>query len=111
MEFILLYFFLQALSVDNTFRKKFDREEYLERAREREKQVCYQNLSSFLFIVFFLNQFLLAFVFEKKKLILIQEAEGRSKSKCEAIFFFNLISFLIVTILFEFKKLNLHGEN
>ncbi|KAG8487004.1 hypothetical protein CXB51_020456 [Gossypium anomalum] len=27
-----------TLGVDNTFRKKFDREEYLERAREREKQ-------------------------------------------------------------------------
>ncbi|KAK8545962.1 hypothetical protein V6N13_067206 [Hibiscus sabdariffa] len=27
-----------SLGVDNTFRKKFDREEYLERAREREKQ-------------------------------------------------------------------------
>ncbi|KAE8732666.1 C2H2 and C2HC zinc fingers superfamily protein isoform 2 [Hibiscus syriacus] len=27
-----------AIGVDNTFRKKFDREEYLERAREREKQ-------------------------------------------------------------------------
>ncbi|EOY11629.1 C2H2 and C2HC zinc fingers superfamily protein isoform 2 [Theobroma cacao] len=27
-----------ALGVDNTFRKKFDREEYLQRAREREKQ-------------------------------------------------------------------------
>ncbi|KAM6559270.1 hypothetical protein CsatA_028509 [Cannabis sativa] len=25
--------------VDNTFRKKFDREEYLEKAREREKQI------------------------------------------------------------------------
>ncbi|XVF41788.1 hypothetical protein PTKIN_Ptkin01aG0308700 [Pterospermum kingtungense] len=40
MEFILQYFFifLQVLGVDNTFRKKFDREEYLERARERERQ-------------------------------------------------------------------------
>ncbi|KAK6233258.1 hypothetical protein SCA6_003331 [Theobroma cacao] len=28
----------KALGVDNTFRKKFDREEYLQRAREREKQ-------------------------------------------------------------------------
>ncbi|XVF57575.1 hypothetical protein PTKIN_Ptkin06aG0216600 [Pterospermum kingtungense] len=27
-----------AFGVDNTFRKKFDREEYLERAREREKR-------------------------------------------------------------------------
>ncbi|XP_030459792.1 uncharacterized protein LOC115680180 [Syzygium oleosum] len=27
-----------AVGVDNTFRRKFDREEYLERAREREKQ-------------------------------------------------------------------------
>lgn len=30
----------KVAGVDNTFRRKFDREEYLERAREREKQVC-----------------------------------------------------------------------
>lgn len=29
----------KAAGVDNTFRRKFDREEYLERARERERQV------------------------------------------------------------------------
>jgi len=29
----------QVAGVDNTFRRKFDREEYLERARERERQV------------------------------------------------------------------------
>ncbi|GMP63824.1 hypothetical protein CsSME_00025359 [Camellia sinensis var. sinensis] len=28
-----------AAGVDNTFRRKFDREEYLERAREREQKV------------------------------------------------------------------------
>ncbi|KAK6915657.1 Zinc finger, double-stranded RNA binding, partial [Dillenia turbinata] len=28
-----------AVGVDNTFRKKFDKEEYLQRAREREQQV------------------------------------------------------------------------
>ena len=30
---------MQVVGVDNTFRRKFDREEYLERARERERQV------------------------------------------------------------------------
>lgn len=28
----------QAVGVDNTFRRKFDREEYLQRAREREEK-------------------------------------------------------------------------
>uniref|UniRef100_A0A7N2R9P7 AT-hook motif nuclear-localized protein n=1 Tax=Quercus lobata TaxID=97700 RepID=A0A7N2R9P7_QUELO len=31
--------FAQIVGVDNTFRRNFDREEYLERARERERQV------------------------------------------------------------------------
>lgn len=30
---------MQGAGVDNTFRKKFDREEYLERARKRELKV------------------------------------------------------------------------
>ena len=38
----------QVVGVDNTFRRKFDREEYLQRAREREENVCaihnYNNL-------------------------------------------------------------------
>lgn len=32
----------QVVGVDNTFRRKFDREEYLERARERERAVSYR---------------------------------------------------------------------
>lgn len=30
---------MQVVGVDNTFRKKFDKEEYLQRAREREEKV------------------------------------------------------------------------
>ncbi|KAL2231287.1 UNVERIFIED_CONTAM: Zinc finger matrin-type protein 2 [Sesamum indicum] len=36
-QVLLLY--VQAAGVDNTFRRKFDREEYLQRAREREEKV------------------------------------------------------------------------
>jgi len=37
----IVWLFPQAVGVDNTFRRKFDREEYLERAREREKEVTF----------------------------------------------------------------------
>lgn len=44
---------LQAVGVDNTFRRKFDKEEYLERARKREQEACFTK-SSLLFFFFFL---------------------------------------------------------
>lgn len=51
---------MQGAGVDNTFRKKFDREEYLERARKRELKVfnftpfkiyyfCFKNVFFFFF--------------------------------------------------------------
>lgn len=45
---------LQAVGVDNTFRRKFDKEEYLERARKREQEACFAKFSSpfCLFVVF-----------------------------------------------------------
>lgn len=36
---------LQTTGVDNTFRKKFDVEEFRERAREREKKVSLSSIS------------------------------------------------------------------
>lgn len=36
---MLTFIYMQGAGVDNTFRKKFDREEYLERARKRELKV------------------------------------------------------------------------
>lgn len=38
---------LQTPGVDNTFRKKFDVEEFRERAREREKKVSLSSISYF----------------------------------------------------------------
>lgn len=38
-DLFVFFFLMQAAGVDNTFRRKFDREEYLERARKREEEV------------------------------------------------------------------------
>lgn len=48
------FFCVQPVGVDNTFRRKFDREEYLQRAREREEQVCSSLQISFFSLSFFL---------------------------------------------------------
>lgn len=49
---------MQAVGVDNTFRRKFDREEYLQRAREREEKVlgfrnhyCFQNVNLIMWLI------------------------------------------------------------
>lgn len=43
---------MQVVGIDNTSRKKFDRDEILQRAREREEQVFNYKLSS-IFLNFF----------------------------------------------------------
>lgn len=48
---------MQGAGIDNTFRRKFDREEYLERARKREQKVFYsylpQNALTFVWSIYF----------------------------------------------------------